>query len=101
MSGSTRHPKTRAAFGAPLDSLAIAESDFLKRDIVAQFGLPPNRIDVLTGVTGLDFAEAWETRIESDFGGLNAPFLGRAALIPNKKASARTRDLADVEALGG
>lgn len=38
--------------------------------------------------------------MESDFGGLRAPFIGRAALIRNKRASGRTRDLADIEALG-
>jgi len=89
-----------AQFGAPLETLQVNESDFTKPELVAQFGLPPNRIDVLTSVSGLDFGEAWESRMESDFGGLRAPFLGRAALIRNKRASGRTKDLADIEALG-
>lgn len=89
-----------ATFGAPLESLNVTESDFLKPDIVTQLGLPPSRIDVLTGVSGLEFPAAWETRIESDFGGLRAPFLGRESLVRNKRASGRTRDLADIEALG-
>jgi hypothetical protein len=54
----------------------------------------------LTSVSELDFADAWESRMESDFGRLCAPFLGRAALIRNKRASGRTKDLADIEALG-
>ena len=89
-----------AEFGAPLEALDVSESDFTKPELVAQFGLPPNRIDVLTSVSGLDFSDAWESRMESDFGGLQAPFLGREALIRNKCASGRTRDLADIEALG-
>jgi len=90
-----------ATFGAPLDTLQLSESDFVKPDVVAQFGLPPNRIDVLTGLSGLRFEEAWEERLEGDFGGLRAPFLGREALIRNKRATGRTKDRADIEALGG
>jgi hypothetical protein len=89
-----------AQFGAPLETLQVSESDFTKPELVVQFGLPPSRIDVMTSVSGLDFGEAWESRMESDFGGLQAPFLGRAALIRNKRASGRTKDLADIEALG-
>lgn len=88
-----------AAFGAPVDALRVSEDDLTKADMVAQFGLPPNRIDVLTGITGIEFDEAWPGRLVSDFGGLRAPFLGRDALIRNKKASGRTKDLADIEAI--
>lgn len=62
--------------------------------------MPPGRIDVLTGASGLHFSEAWRDRLEADFGGLRAPFLGRRSLIENKRASGRTKDLADIEALG-
>jgi len=89
-----------AAFGAPLESLGITEADLLKPDTVAQFGMPPNRIDVLTDVSGLDFPAAWADRMDSDFAGLRAPFMGRRSLIQNKRASGRTKDLADIEALG-
>ncbi|MEX2153954.1 MAG: hypothetical protein WD825_11495 [Gemmatimonadaceae bacterium] len=90
-----------AAFGAPLESLNISEADLLQPDMVAQFGMPPNRIDVLTGVSGLEFPAAWADRMESNFGGLRAPFLGRKSFIQNKRASGRLKDLADIEALGG
>jgi hypothetical protein len=89
-----------AAFGAPLDSLKVTESDLLVPDVVVQFGLPPNRIDVLTGVSGLDFRTAWADRMDGDFAGLRAPFMGRTSLIRNKLATGRTKDLADIEALG-
>jgi hypothetical protein len=67
---------------------------------VVQLGLPPLRIDVLTDVTGVQFDEAWPDRLEADFDGVQVPFIGRAALIRNKRASGRTRDLADLESLG-
>lgn len=89
-----------AAFGAPLDSLQIQETDLTQPDVVAQFGLPPYRIDIMTGVSGLSFDEAWPGRVEDLFEDVRVPFLGREALIRNKRASGRTKDLADLEALG-
>lgn len=44
-----------ASFGAPLESLMIHEADFARPDVVAQFGLPPYRIDSLTSVSGISF----------------------------------------------
>ena len=89
-----------AAFGAPLETLGIQEADFARPDLVAQFGLPPFRIDILTGVSGLTFDEAWPNRVEADFDDVRVPFLGRAELIRNKRASGRKKDLADIESLG-
>lgn len=89
-----------AAFGAPLEALQIQEADFTRADMVAQFGLPPYRIDILTGVSGLSFADAWMERVEDRFEDVPVPFLGRAAFIKNKRASGRMKDLADLEALG-
>ena len=89
-----------AAFGAPLDALRVSADDFARRDAVVQFGLPPRRIDVLTGVSGLTFDEAWEDRFEDVVDGLRIPFLGRASLIRNKRASGRPKDLGDIDALG-
>lgn len=89
-----------AAFGAPLDSLQICESDFTRPDMVAQLGLPPYRIDILTGISGVTFDEAWNERVEDLFDDLRVPFIGRAAFIRNKRASGRTKDLADIESLG-
>ena len=87
-------------FGAPLGSLGISEADLTAPDVVAQLGLPPNRIDILTGVSGLSFVEAWNDRLEQTIDQLRLPFLGRASLIRNKKASGRKKDLGDIESLG-
>jgi len=80
-----------ADFGAPLDDLQIREEDLTRPDIVAQFGLPPNRIDVLTGVTGLSFERAWPNRIEDELEGVRVPVLGIADLIENKRARSSGR----------
>jgi hypothetical protein len=90
-----------AAFGAPLEALAITPVDLTRPDTVAQFGLPPWRIDILTGISGVTFDEAWPARIEAYFDDVLVPFIGQAAFIRNKRASGRLKDLADIEALGG
>lgn len=89
-----------AAFGAPLDTLGITQNDFTRPDIVAQFGLPPRRIDILTSASGLSFAEAWDDRVGHTVDDLLVPFLGRDSLIRNKKMSGRPKDLSDLDALG-
>jgi hypothetical protein len=89
-----------AAFGAPLASLGITRQDFQTPDVVTQFGLPPFRIDVMTSVSGLTFDEAWRHRIEGVIEGVRVPILDRDSFIRNKRASARKKDLADLELLG-
>ncbi len=89
-----------AQFGAPLDALNIRESSFVLPDMVTQIGLPPRRIDLLTGVSGLEFKEAWKDRLEVAIDGLSLPFIGRDSLIRNKRASGRQKDLGDLEMLG-
>lgn len=86
-------------FGAPVETLGVERSDLRTPGTVIQLGLPPRRIDVLTSITGVEFAEAWTTRVEHAVRGLSVPFIGRAALVRNKRATGRTRDLADAEAL--
>ena len=67
----------------------------------SQLGLPPNRIDLLTTLSGLeDFSTAWASRVEHVVRGRQVPFLGRDALLRNKRALGRRKDLADIEALG-
>jgi hypothetical protein len=82
-------------------SLGLTASDFTEPGQIVQLGRPPNRIDLLTSLTGVDFDEVWATRISSSLEGLPVSFISRECLIRNKKATARAQDLADVEALGG
>lgn len=89
-----------AAFGAPLDELKIREADLTRPDVVMQLGLPPFRIDILTSLSGIVFDEAWPNRVEDRFANVPVPFLGREALIRNKRATGRHKDLGDLESLG-
>ncbi|WP_221401584.1 hypothetical protein [Truepera radiovictrix] len=86
-------------FGAPTAALGVSREDLVKPGLVIQLGLPPRRIDLLTEISGVGFSEAWENRVTQTVDGLPLPFLDREALLRNKRASGRKKDLADVEAL--
>jgi hypothetical protein len=62
-------------------------------------GIPPVRVDILMGIPGVVFAEAWPRRMEVDFAGLVVPFISREDLIAAKRAAGRPQDLLDVEQL--
>ncbi len=87
-------------FGAAVAAIGIDRNDLTHPDRVVQIGLPPRRIDVLTAISGVEFEEAWPERVTHEMDGLSIAFLGRAALVRNKRASGRTKDKADLEALG-
>lgn len=80
-------------FGVPF---ATEPDDFLKPDTVLQIGIEPNRIDILTDIDGLTFAEAWENRQLVKFDFIEAYALSIQDLIKNKKASDRPKDRLDL-----
>jgi hypothetical protein len=84
-------------FGAPLHELTAEELS--RPGVVFQMGLPPVRIDVLTSISGVMFAEAWPERLVQQIDGVLVPFIGRNALIRNKRAAGRPQDVADALAL--
>ena len=95
---ATRVMRALADFGAPLGE--VTADDFSRPGVVFQMGLPPRRIDVLTNVTDLTFAEAWPNRLRSQFGPIVADFVGRDDFIRNKRAAGRPKDLGDLDSLG-
>jgi predicted nucleotidyltransferase len=86
-----------AQFG--MGSLGLSEEDFLVPDQVVQIGFPPNRIDILVSISGVDFPECFDKRIEVLLDGVNVNFIDLEHLKENKKASGRLQDLADIENL--
>ena len=91
--------KALQAFGAPLHDLT--EADLITPDLIFQIGVPPMRIDVLTAIDGVDFAEAWPTRMLTRFADQPVAVLSKEDLLKNKRAAGRTQDLADIERLEG
>ena len=90
-----------AEFGAPLADLSIRSDDFTREAVVVQLGLPPNRIDILTGVTGLEFEAAWVKQVEGVLEGVRVPVISLQDLIANKLATGREKDRVDVKGLQG
>lgn len=89
------------SFGVPVESLPISIDDLTRPDVVIQLGVPPVRIDFLTGLSGVpEFEVAWQARKLLQVRNLVIPFLGRDALVATKRASGRPKDLADLHALG-
>lgn len=94
---ATRIMQALAAFGAPLQD--VAETDFATPGVVYQIGVVPGRIDILTELTGLTFADAWPDRVQAPFADVTVNVIGRDAFIRNKRATGRARDLGDIEGL--
>jgi hypothetical protein len=82
-----------------LGELGLTLSDLTHPDQVIQIGVSPNRIDLLTVLSGVSFAEAWASREPGEIDGVSVPFISRDLLKRNKTASGRLQDLADLEYL--
>ena len=82
-------------------SLGLKPSDFQTEGPVVQLGFAPQRIDILTRIDGVDWAAASHDPSVAEIAGMKVPFISRAALIANKRASGRLKDLADIEAPEG
>jgi len=80
--------------------LGLNAADFRAPETIVQLGRAPNRIDILTSVTAVSFAEAWETRVETKLDGLPVCVISRDLLVRNKLATGRPQDLADAKRLG-
>ena len=89
--------KALTTFGAPTAN--ISQEDFETSGIIFQIGVAPRRIDIITSVTGLDFDKTFDKSIEVDVEGLTVRVPSKDDLIINKKATGRTKDIADVEML--
>lgn len=79
--------------------VGLHAADFSTPGKVVQLGVPPNRIDLVTTVDGVDFKAAWNRRIESDYDGIRLLVIDREDLITNKRTVGRTQDQLDLEKL--
>lgn len=79
--------------------LGLAQSDFVEPDVVVQLGYPPNRVDLLTTPSGVEFDECWDERLTIALDGLQVPFIGLEGLKANKRATGRAQDVVDVQSL--
>ena len=86
------------AFGFPVTELR--PEDLTGGNRILQMGLEPVQIHVMSAISGVTWEDAWQDRAVAPLGGQQVTFLGRETFIRNKRASARPKDLADIDALG-
>jgi hypothetical protein len=79
--------------------IGIEAEDFDRPGRILQLGTPPNRVDLMTSIDGVTFAEVWRSRVTGKYGQAVVPYIGYEALIRNKTASGRPQDLADLQIL--
>ncbi|MFO0666776.1 MAG: hypothetical protein U0174_22690 [Polyangiaceae bacterium] len=87
------------AFGAPMQLHGVGADHFAEEGRAYRFGVAPLKVEVLTKVSGITFDEAATDAPSFDLDGHQIPYIAKAALIRNKKAAGRLKDLADVEEL--
>lgn len=87
------------AFGAPLGD--VRPEDFAADGTIFQIGVAPCRIDVINRIDGVSYADASPRAIRKVIDGVPVRIISREDLITNKRASGRTKDLADAEILEG
>lgn len=84
-------------FGFPAEQ--IVAQDVLQQRRILQLGRQPVQIHLMTSISGVDWNSAWDSRQPGSYGDVPVFFIGRDALVANKRAAGRAKDLADVEAL--
>jgi predicted nucleotidyltransferase len=87
------------AFGAPVVAHGVTEDLFAQAGYGYRLGRRPILIEILTAIDGVTFDEARHDALSVDVDGRAVRVIGRAALLRNKRAAGRVKDLADVEAL--
>ena len=85
------------SFGSPLHNLT--QKDLEVDGTIFQIGIAPRRIDIITEATGLKFEQAYQNSVLVNIDGIDVHIPSIVDLIINKKATGRTKDLADAEAL--
>lgn len=75
------------------------DADFTNPRTLVMLGRKPWRIDLLCHIDGVSFDEAWPDRVQGTLDGLTLPFIGRDALLRNKAAANRPKDVEDVRVL--
>lgn len=96
-SNSTRLVESLREFGFDLPEI---DADlFLRENRIVRLGNPPMRIEIHTSLSGVEFHDCYERRIDATWDDLEVSVIARGDLITNKRAAGRHQDLADLEHL--
>jgi hypothetical protein len=83
-------------FGFPID---LAPLQLIDSRRMLEMGVPPVQIHIMSAISGVTWDEASSDRVLGPCGRHQVPYLGRKTLLQNKRAAARPKDLADIDAL--
>jgi len=75
------------------------ETDFIEPEQIIQLGRAPNRIDLLSSISGVSTDDAFASKVSAELDSIPVFMLGKDALIQNKRAVGRPQDLADLDIL--
>lgn len=89
--------KALEEFGAP--PVVINAEDLLAPDMVSAFGAPPNRIDLLSEISGVSFDAIVAGAPTLNISGEPLRVIGLAELRANKRATGRKKDRDDLKLL--
>ena len=98
------HPDNAQKLVSALNSFGLDDPNltpelFLQKPKIIRLGFPPMRLEISTSISGVDFEECYRTRIVDTFDGVEVNLIDLENLKKNKKASGRTKDIADLENL--
>ena len=79
--------------------IGLRHDDFLEKDFVVEIGREPRKIQVLTGIDGVNFDECFQNKIEVEISKIPMKFIAKNDLLRNKAASGRPKDRIDLEEL--
>lgn len=98
------HPANAEKIVKALAKFGMASPDlkpelFLAPGQVVRMGVPPIRLEIQTGISGVEFPECFARRRRADIGGVQVNVISLEDLKANKRASGRHKDLEDLEHL--
>jgi len=91
---ATKVIRALKTFGAPTSN--VSETDLLLPDLIPQIGVAPCRIDIITGIDGVAFDDAWPNKLAVTVDGVDIYVLSKSDLLKNKTAAGRDKDQGDV-----
>lgn len=81
----------------------LSSKDLAECGNIIQFGVPPNRIDLMNKIDGVNFDEVWENKVEeyiqTEIKKIQINYIGLDQLIKNKSKSNRPKDQEDLKYL--
>jgi hypothetical protein len=98
------HPDNAQKIVAVLKAFGFDHPDlnaelFLHENKIIRMGVPPVRLEITTSISGVEFEECYQARIEDKLDGVEVNLIDLKNLKKNKKASGRSKDIADLEKL--